>query len=62
MTEMMTYTIVGIVLYFGSDWILQKLEQSAGKRFEHRNILFFVIIMVLALFSFTLIRIFIPAS
>ena len=61
MTEMMVYTIVGIVLYFFSDWILQKFEQSAGKQFDNRNIIFFAIIMFLALVSFTIVRLFVPA-
>ena len=56
MMEMMLYTVVGILLYFVSDWILVQFENAAGRQFEHRNLVFFVIIMTLALCSFTLIR------
>jgi len=49
------YTIAGITLYLVSDWILNRIEISRGKRFEYRSIIFFAIIMVLALGSFEII-------
>ena len=60
MTEMLIYTAAGIVLYFAADWILQKMEQQAGRAFENRNLVFFVIILFLALLSFTLLRLNLP--
>jgi hypothetical protein len=54
--EFVYYTIAGIVLYLGSDWILNRIETSRGKRFEHRSIVFFVIILVLAVVSFRIIE------
>jgi hypothetical protein len=42
------YTIGAIVLYFLSDAILERIEVARGKRFEHRSLVFFVIIFVLA--------------
>ncbi len=53
--EFIYFTLVAIVLYFGSDWILERIEIAAGRRFEHRTLIFFAIIGVLALTSFTLI-------
>lgn len=53
--EIVYFTLVGIGLYFASDWILDRLETRRGKRFENRSIIFFVIILVLALVSFQLI-------
>ncbi len=53
--EIVYFTLVGIGLYFASDWILDRLEARRGSRFENRSIIFFVIIMVLALVSFQLI-------
>lgn len=50
------FTLVAILLYLGSDWILNRAEAAAGKRFEHRTLIFFGIILVLALSSFALIR------
>lgn len=53
--EIVYFTLVGIGLYFASDWILNRIEAVRGKPFENRSIIFFVIILVLALISFQLI-------
>ena len=53
--EIVYFTLVGIGLYFASDWILDRLEARRGSRFENRSIIFFVIILVLAFVSFQLI-------
>ncbi len=50
------YTIAGITLYLVSDWILNRIEVSRGKRLEHRSMIFFVIIFVLAVVSFRIIE------
>jgi hypothetical protein len=50
------YTLAGIVLYLGSDWLLNCIEKSRGKRFEYRSAIFFVIIFVLAVGSFQIIE------
>ena len=60
MIEMMVYTVVGIILYFLSDWILVKVENVAGRKFDNRNLAFFAIIMTLALGSFAVIRLLLP--
>lgn len=52
---MVYFTLVGIGLYFFSDWILDRIEAARGTRFENRSVIFFVIILVLALVSFQLI-------
>lgn len=49
------YTVTAVLLYLLSDWILNKIEQSMGKRLEYRSVVFFVIIMVLAVGSFEMI-------
>lgn len=56
--EIVYFTLVGIGLYFGSDWILNRIETARGARFENRSIIFFGIILVLAIASFQLIRYF----
>ena len=53
--ELIAFTLAGIVLYFFSDWLLDRIEQARGARFENRSIIFFVIILVLAVASFQLI-------
>lgn len=52
------YTLVAIALYLFSDWALVRIEVSIGKRLEHRSLIFFAILMTLALTSFWLIRLY----
>lgn len=54
--EAVYYTLTAIALYVISDWILQRMEVAAGRRFEHRTLIFFAILLTLALTSFALIR------
>ncbi len=49
------YTVAAIVLYLLSDWILNKIEQRVGKRLKYRSVVFFAIIMVLAVSTFEMI-------
>ncbi len=53
--EIVYFTLVGIGLYFLSDWILDRIETVRGRRLENRSLVFFVIILVLALISFQII-------
>jgi len=57
--ESLYYTIVAILLYLVADWILQRIEVIRGARLEKRSIIFFAILLVLAVTSFALIRQFI---
>jgi hypothetical protein len=50
------FTLAAVVLYLVSDWILQAVERGRGKRFEHREVIFFCILCALAIASFALIR------
>ena len=50
--EVIYYTVVAASLYFVSDWILDRIEVSRGERFKNRSIIFFCIILVLAIISF----------
>ena len=49
------FTVTAVLLYLFSDWILNKIEERMGKRLEYRSAIFFVIITVLALGSFSFI-------
>jgi hypothetical protein len=50
--ELVYFTIAGIALYVISDCALDQVEQLRGRRFENRSLIFFAIILVLALGSF----------
>lgn len=54
--EFVYYTLAGIILYLLSDWILKQIEKWRGQVFEQRTLIFFAIILVLALTSFKAIE------
>lgn len=56
--EALYFTIVAIALYFIADWLLDRFERGLGRRLEHRSLVFFAILLGLALASFALIRIY----
>ena len=49
------FTLVAAILYLLSDRILDRVEVSAGRRFQHRSLLFFCILLTLAVTSFALL-------
>jgi len=49
------FTLIDIGLYFFSDWLLDRIERARGERFANRQLLFFGIILLLALITFQLI-------
>ena len=56
--ELLALGVVTVALYFFSDWTLKRLEALAGRRFEQRSVIFFAILLVSMLVSFSLIRTF----
>ncbi len=56
--EIIYFTVAGIFLYFFSDWVLERFEAMAGRRFEYRSLIFFVIILVLSMSLFNLVQYF----
>ncbi len=55
------YVLTGIILYVAADWILRRLEHRAGRVFEGRTLIFFGILLALALVTFAAIRSFVDA-
>ena len=56
MEQPLLFTVVAIILYIVASKILDFIEHRVGRRFEHRSILFFGLLLGLALISFTLIQ------
>jgi predicted PurR-regulated permease PerM len=54
--EIIYFTLVAVLLYLASDWLLNRIESWRGKRFEHRSLIFFVIILLLAVLVFNLLQ------
>lgn len=55
MTEIVLFTLVAVALYFAADWTLRAIERRRGAPFRNRQIIYFVIILVLALVTFEVI-------
>jgi len=56
--DIVYFTVIAIGLYFGADALLDWVERKRGARFENRQVVFFVIILSLALITFWLMRTF----
>ncbi len=52
--DIVWFTITAAILYFAADRALDALERRAGKRFPQRSLIFFALILVLALLVFPL--------
>ena len=50
------FLVVAVVLYFVADRILEFIEVRRGTRFEQRTIVFFFILLTLALVTFAVIQ------
>jgi hypothetical protein len=56
MTEIILFTLNGIVVYLVSDWIIRLIETKRGEAIKHRQIIFFVIFLSLALITFQVLQ------
>ncbi len=54
--EIVYFTITAAVLYFAADRLLDAMERRAGRRFAQRQLIFFALLLGLALISFAMIR------
>ena len=50
------FTLAGIALYLAADWLLERIEVRRGERLEHRTLVFFAILLILALVTFPLLQ------
>ncbi len=60
--EIVLFTGVGVALYLGCDRLLVFLERLHGEPLPQRNIVFFVLILVLSLSTFSFMRLLLPAD
>ena len=54
--QFVLFTILGMALYLVSDRVVQALERRAGRVFEHRTLVFFAILLALALVTFAAVQ------
>jgi len=56
MTEILIFTLNGIVIYLVADWAVRFIEEKRGAALKQRQVVFFVIFLSLALVTFQLLR------
>lgn len=59
--EILLFTLVAIVIYLVSDWIIRMIEARRGEVLKQRQVIFFAVFLVLALVSFRVLRILLTA-
>lgn len=57
MVEILVFTLNAIFIYFVADWIVRVIETKRGEVLKNRQIVFFAVILVLALITFRLLRV-----
>ena len=60
--QILLFTALAVVLYLVADRALNAIELRAGRRFEYRSLIFFAILMVLALAAFSVVQHFAPSG
>lgn len=54
--QFLYFLVVGVILYLLSDRILRGIESLRGQRYGNRNVVFFFILLALALITFPLLQ------
>jgi hypothetical protein len=62
MLEILLYTASGIMLYMGADAALRYLESVHGEPIPYRSVVFFVLILLMAIILFQVIQQFVGGS
>ncbi len=56
MTEIILFTLNGIVVYLVSDWLVRLIETKRGEPLKYRQVVFFAIFLSLALITFQVLQ------
>ena len=54
--QFVLFTVIAVLLYFIADRALLAMEARAGRTFEHRSLVFFAVLLALALLVFAAVR------
>ena len=54
--EIVLFTLNAIVIYLVADWIVRMIEVKRGEVLKQRQIVFFVVFLVLALITFQILQ------
>jgi hypothetical protein len=55
--EILIFTLNAILVYLFSGWLVRQIEKRRGEVLKQRQVVFFVIFLVLALASFELLNV-----
>lgn len=56
MSELILFTLNAIVIYLLADWLVRVIERRRGGIMKQRQVVFFVIFLILALTSFQILQ------
>lgn len=56
MSELILFTLNAVVIYLVSDWLVKQIEKRRGGVMKQRQVVFFVIFLVLVMTSFSVLR------
>lgn len=56
MSELILFTLNAVVVYLVADWLVRLIETRRGAVMKQRQVVFFIIFLVLALVSFQLMQ------
>jgi len=56
MSELVLFSLNAIVVYLVSDWLVKLIERRRGSALKQRQVVFFLIFLVLALVTFQLLQ------
>jgi len=56
MSELILFTLNAAVIYLVSDWLVKEIEKRRGGVMKQRQVVFFVIFLVLVMTSFAVLR------
>jgi hypothetical protein len=56
MMEIIVFTLNAILIYLFADWVIRAIEKKKGEVLKHRQVVFFVVFLSLALISFNVLR------
>ena len=56
MSELILFTLNAVVVYLVSDWLVRLIERRQGRVLKQRQVLFFVIFLILVLTSSHILR------
>jgi hypothetical protein len=60
--EFVYFTIAGLFLYVGADWVLLRIEAMYGKLLPNRSLFFFGIILIMTMIVFEIVQYLAPPA